>query len=64
MKTDDMQTLKELLDKLENRNADGSLTDEAYAAYRATLARHPDGFVPDDELATTAVVSPNHHVNH
>ena len=51
-------TLKALLDNSENRQADGSLTDAAYAAYKATQAAHPDGFVPEDELDTTEVVLP------
>jgi len=50
-------TLRELLNDRTNRRADGSLTDEAYAAYRATSANHPDGFVPDDELDITTVAA-------
>ena len=49
-------TLKELLDNPANRQADGSLNDAAYAAYKFTQAAHPDGFVPEDELDTTPVV--------
>ena len=51
-------TLKELLDNPTNRRADGSLNDTAYAIYKATQARHPEGFVPQDELDTTTIVVP------
>jgi hypothetical protein len=51
-------TLKQLLDEPLYRNADGSLTDSAYQAYRDTCDAQPNGFVADDDLDRVEVVWP------
>ncbi len=51
-------TVKELIDAPEYRDAQGRMTDAAYAAFGATCAATSTGWIRDDELDTLEVIWP------